>query len=905
MSLLGIIIDKTRSAERLTKPYGFIEGTTDEQLLKDIGAIVLEKGTWTPKYKGKDVSEFLNWIAEGKLGAPLPNLAKRLLCLKREKLARGIKDAGTADYARAYEKKWIAEIDTIFANAGEKIECVVDFLKDKCEEGGVKPGAPAPALPTATAASVASVASVTPSTAPPPSAKPDGGNNAPPPGPPPSGAADGSVAPSASAPPAEDEPTFDIVIRILTQLFESQLEFSEEQNKISRIITKLETLKDSDTLPELLTEIRSVLDSDAVDKIPRIQTILGIVEPSTPRMNNGPAAAATNTNTVVQANVDELKKVISEVMNVKKRSYGDKIHILQQLIYTSCGEASLLDPLIDHLHKLLATFSTLNQKNSRVMAIEERLSQLTDLISAEALSMETTKKDGALEAQLDALSAQLKELDSRPNSPTTGAISVMEEKALEKTKRRVILQEEIAKIKTLIEASNSGAAKKETFKIGLEEERELLLALINVNTGFDEKLEEIVRQFLTEIKAQLLSLESRNTSFKTITTTCNARAFVYRKWLEEEKLKMAEETVAEKARLMEEHRKEIETIKIEKDAEISDLRRQLDELTRSTTDRIDLLTRERNGSSSELERLRATIAAKTEEARNASSAKNAQADLIARKDAEIKSLTAQLAAASTSRNGNVAERNTRIADLEAQVAAAAAGRNGNVAERNTRIADLEAQVAERDHIVSDLEGRLNREREGWTTLGATRASHIMDLEAQLAAAAAGRNGNVAERNTRIADLETRLAAETAGRIENVAGRNARIASLQTERNAAVATTATERQACQESVGSLVSQVENKDRRIGELEAAAAAAAAARPRSALAGPADAARLRGYGVGRDWAAAHPSASAPSGFDRAARAEAEHINRTERGRTVSRGGGTQKRKQKTARHTRKLRK
>ena len=81
-----------------------------------------------------------------------------------------------------------------------------------------------------------------------------------------------------------------------------------------------------------------------------MNSLLGIVEPSGPSAN--------------EDSLTEFKKMMDEALNSKKTAYPEIKHLLQELVYTTCGEASLLDPLIDHLDNLLASFGTINAKNT-------------------------------------------------------------------------------------------------------------------------------------------------------------------------------------------------------------------------------------------------------------------------------------------------------------------------------------------------------------------------------------------------------------------------------------------------------------------------------------------------------------------------------------------------------------
>lgn len=977
MSLLGIIIDKSKARERLDSPKGFIVGSADEQLLKEIGAIVLEKGAWTPKYKGADVAEFLNWISEGKPKGPLPALAKRLLCLKREKLARGIKDAGTADYARTFEKKWIAEIDAIFSEAGERVECVVDFIKEKkaeCPPVPVPPASVSPApLPPASVQRVSvSIPSVPPSPVTPrsshksslPTANNDNNNED-----------SGSDTDTAKV---EKSPYDELLEKLVEKYGKVD---SPTKPRLERILGALIIKRNAPNVNEIVDAINNIMAKDVTndEQIKEINSIFGIIEQS--------------------VNADEtlgaVERLVHEATAAKKTFYPEIKHLVQELIYTTCGAASLLDPLVDHLHNLIATFQTINSNNSRFTSIKTTLEDLREILMKEALDLEATEKGSVLKDKLTQLKKNLDTLNKNNASSTNIAP----------------LRTQIQSLEALIESSDSIEALKEIKRSELNVEKDLLVQLIGLlGNKYDDMLSR-VQGFLTNIDAELKVLSNASPNIKSITTECNRRAFEYRKFLEILKTSESETHKGEMAALEAQHADEIRRQAEDKDAIISRLQTQLDTDIPYKDARINALTEELAAANAKIERLDSSNAEKELRAREASAAKNALNEELLRARAQIAALQEELRKVEqTSRN--IKERNDIIAAFErnyetvvssgieknrllneerashsaernkltGQLAEEQAGHTANVASRNARIAELEGQLAtgknaateraaSRDvlRLTNELAAarrngenidRLTAELRTARARHDSNASNISELQTQVArigdlerdlnaarASVADRNGNVAERNRRITDLEATLAAEKTGRAGNAADRNARIATLQKEYNAAIASAGTERQAYQDTVDSLTKIVEDKDRRIDELEAATAAvsrltelqtkARHARERATTGAAAVATR---FGMSEKqkirnmiseykklhnklWTSmteeeqtaliGKPLASLESPAREQWREAVAEVAAIERARSssaaagVASHGGTRKQKKKTARHTRKLKK
>jgi chromosome segregation ATPase len=781
MSLLGIVIDKSKAKTRLDSPKGFVAGSTDEQLLKEIGAIVLEKGIWTPKYKGADVAEFLNWISEGKPKGPLPSLAKRLLCLKREKLARGIKDAGTADYARTFEKQWIAEIDAIFSESGERVECVVDFIKEKkaeCPPVPVPPASAAPASDSPPSVAPASVPppsvapasvpppsvepapvpppSVEPATVPPPSVEPA---TVPPPSVEPAPVPPPSVAPasvpaasgpkvnndnnnenlgSATAENKVEKSPFDILLEKLLEKYKSV--DSATKPRLERILGALITKRNAQNISDIVDAINNIMAKELTndEQIKEINSIFGIIEKS--------------------INADEtlgaVERLVHEATVAKKTFYPEIKHLVQELIYTTCGTASLLDPLVDHLHNLIATFQTINSNNSHFTSIKSTLEGLREMLIKEALSLETTQKSGVLKGKLEQLKKDLDTLNTNDASSTKIAP----------------LRTQIQSLEALIEASDNIEAVKEMKRSELNIEKDLLLQLIGLlGDKYDDMLSR-VQGFLTNIDAELKVLSNASPNIKSITTECNKRAFEYRKFLEILKTSESEEhkgiIAALEAKNTDELRKQAE----EKDAIISRLQTQIDTDISAKDVRINALTEELAAANANIKRLESSNAEKESQMQEVSAAKNAlNAELVTAR-AQIAALQEELRIAEqTSRN--IKQRNDKIAAFE----------------RNTE--NLVTRGIEKDRF-------LKEERAGRTANAATHSAERNELTRQLDEERAGRTANAASRNARIAELEGQLkssknlrsaidssaATERAALESNLAGLRNQIGAIGDERD---------------------------------------------------------------------------------------------------------------------------
>ena len=174
MSLLGYQISPDSAAARTSSSLGYLRGTNDERLLKDLGTITINKGKVTSKFTGPQIAGFLNWIAEGKIAEELPELAKTILCDYRNKLARAAADVGTATNPRSAENRLIAEIDAIFRDKGVNPADCSKLVRPMQITGGplgsppLPPGPPGPKQPRPMLPSVMNPGGLPPPPPPPP-----------------------------------------------------------------------------------------------------------------------------------------------------------------------------------------------------------------------------------------------------------------------------------------------------------------------------------------------------------------------------------------------------------------------------------------------------------------------------------------------------------------------------------------------------------------------------------------------------------------------------------------------------------------------------------------------------------------------------------------------------------------
>lgn len=695
MSLLGISIDPALTKQRLENPLGFVEETNDEALLKQLGAIVLEKGMWTPKYKGPEVAELLNWIAGGRPTGGLPALAKRLLCLKREKLDRSKKDARSASYARANADKWIKEIDAIFSQEKEPVECVVDIIEEPCNSnnGDKAPNAavdgplvskpPGPDAPGGSNMPKAFVGSNMPKK-----------SNAPPPNPASGSATVTTVTqatPSASQPasqpavtgpsgkPAHEEVvkppalTVDNPITPILQFvvnFYKTLGDTEIKIRIEKLIAMLFILSLRDPVNiEGEAKAKKGWDSGTGEEDEqRVTKLLDALEIAEAK----PSAPAPNEKAVEVRIAAAVAEAIKGEIGPRRYTCSDRVSCLQQLVFTTCGEASLLDPLIDHLNKLFATLTHLSVQSSSSTNAADRIAELKTLIEAKAGDLQTSLKTNATKESLKSMLAGFESELTALETKNTGGVTNTE---------RTKLKSEITRIKDLLAASDP-LGEKDQFIAQLEEELRLLTILLTTIDNGSELFKPYT-DFKEEIAAQLAELRSSNSNIRqSMAQACNKRAFTYRSELEKAKAdesSSSAEAIATEKRVCEDRITELETKHTTTLAQQET--RYKTEIT-TLTERIEVLTSEKQKCEAQV----AALQVRADAAEAAKTAANAKANTSTAashtKDARITSLEAELAALRKECEGIKEKaaasngKNTDLAALRAQLEEARAALEG-------------------------------------------------------------------------------------------------------------------------------------------------------------------------------------------------------------------------------------
>jgi hypothetical protein len=687
MSLLGINIDPAHTKERLESPLGFVEETNDEALLKQLGAIVLEKGTWTPKYKGQEVAELLNWIATGKPTGGLPTLAKRLLCLKREKLDRSKKDARSASYARASADKWIKEIDAIFSQEKEPVECIVDIIEEPCNsknnivngpDNTDKKSAP-PSLPAPKGDNSSGQKPSAPGA--PGANKPATGQGVKPTSP------DGSettVTETKNTPaerlsnttgPTGIPPLVEVekkageqnpILPIL-QFVAGYYKTSGDDDlkiRIEKLIALLFILSLRDPInKEQEAAVQKGWDTGAgeEDKL-RIDKLLNALEIEEPKPTpSSPAAEAAVETRIAAAVAEEVKKMVVP----RRYTCSDKVSCLQQLVYTTCGEASLLDPLIDHLNKLLATIGSLSIKSSASDSNTEQLTELKSLIEAKAGELTTSLRANAnqesLKSMLLQFESELVALDSTNKKGETKEL-------------RTKLNTQIARIKDQLAAENP-LGEKDQFIAQLEEESRLLTTLI---TTIDDSAEnKIYSDFKEQINGQLMVLRGAGGNIrKEMGQMCNVRAFEYRKALEAAKAEESASSAAAIAATKKECEEKLTSLRTEHETAIAATETEYKtEITRLTL-LVERLTKEKQACDSQISSLQTQLTSAQTTITDTRAAANASRTDSTTKDAKIKSLEAELSALRTECDGlrikadSANAKNRNIGSLRSQLDAA-------------------------------------------------------------------------------------------------------------------------------------------------------------------------------------------------------------------------------------------
>jgi len=731
MSLLGIAIDPKENQSRLSSAHGFIErkGSMDEELLKLIGAIVLDGSVMKIKYKKEEVAAFLNWVADGKKPEDLPSLAKRLLCLKREKLRRGVQDPAFANSFRGNANTMIAEIDAILKNPASIVECVVEIEKEKCTE---KPVATAPVAASAETTASSSGADAIPVS-----------DNVTP-----------AVVVNSDEAKPEDSSDFDAVITELSAILRES-----ENDKIKKecvyIIAHLFDNREA-LLPQALLSYLDVLKSDKQisDKLLVLINKLAIIIPEAEK----PAAA------VVQ---EAINKAVQKAIGPRRYTCSEKVGCLQQLVYATCGGASMLDPLVDHLDKLRATIATLPEQAAKISQLDTLLSNLRSHIADKQIELRYPLKDSSVtrnivgEEGYNGADQILRDIDNKYARLAKG-----------NTKRIVELESidnpEVQRLQILEE---------------LEEEKRLLLNFQQIlDATSDQDIINKTNEYISNIDAALSSLKtSKNVS--SVRTECGARASYYR-------AELAKAKEQESAACDEKVAAAIETAKTQEatsSAKIAELEAKLVALKADCDTALQVAKEAAAEAERKSENLAASHAAELTALRNAAAAantrKNASEQANTNARATIASLTEELGkakqeaadcqeklvaanASATAKNANLAASAALVAAKNANLVASAA----NTASKEKAISEMQAQLKKYEEDAAAIKAELEAEKAG-------RTSNIDKARANVAAATANierLQGNLVNKGSELEALKGK-GAVNAGEMAKAA---ARIAELQ-------------------------------------------------------------------------------------------------------------------------------
>ena len=123
-TLLGYTIanDGDTIKQRQDSPLGYAK--QDEPALIEFGILMRSKDNAIVRnanlgITSDQIRDFLNWVV-GKREPPLPDLVRKILCLKRARITNSVESTGTSEALRTKENQMIAEIDTLLFDDGVK-----------------------------------------------------------------------------------------------------------------------------------------------------------------------------------------------------------------------------------------------------------------------------------------------------------------------------------------------------------------------------------------------------------------------------------------------------------------------------------------------------------------------------------------------------------------------------------------------------------------------------------------------------------------------------------------------------------------------------------------------------------------------------------------------------------------
>jgi predicted RNase H-like nuclease (RuvC/YqgF family) len=156
VTVLDHMIDSSQNAERRTSPLGYID--SDRALLKDLNVLAVQNGVLksNPKIGSPtkaEIYDLLVWLGSSERRNPYPPLARKVLCLTREKLLNSIQSVNTANLVRPTQQKRLAELNDLLKADGVKSakgespldmkKCATESMKFRSPdpEGSVSSGA--------------------------------------------------------------------------------------------------------------------------------------------------------------------------------------------------------------------------------------------------------------------------------------------------------------------------------------------------------------------------------------------------------------------------------------------------------------------------------------------------------------------------------------------------------------------------------------------------------------------------------------------------------------------------------------------------------------------------------------------------------------------------------------------
>jgi len=145
-TLLGYTIANDPDSVKLRQesPRGYI--ANDETALIEFGILIRKNNAVVFNERlGLNIDQirdFLNWVV-GKRTTPLPDLVRKILCLKRARIVNSVASTGTSPALRTKENNMIAEIDTMLYDDGvtnpeDKQKCLAQNAGKYDSRGGAQ-----------------------------------------------------------------------------------------------------------------------------------------------------------------------------------------------------------------------------------------------------------------------------------------------------------------------------------------------------------------------------------------------------------------------------------------------------------------------------------------------------------------------------------------------------------------------------------------------------------------------------------------------------------------------------------------------------------------------------------------------------------------------------------------------